>query len=293
MEVPLMHTQENSNRFVIKVAPEVSLQGFQIPYIEDLINMEPCTLRGKSLLEERKECAFSEPQVRACMGQQPGALGSKRALQPLPTAGLEEEAAFQSGIQMANASWLPFDGAAFTRDTMCSAAWSAQSRTALRRHKRTFTQILQEIERRLQPLQKRSKMRAFPHQRYLVDINIALVFAIMRLIKWQRQAGVDNLDSKHSIRANGSANLAAADAEPDFLFQSCLKKQAKVSHADIAERGRCDTLDGWCQRQPPASCRRRATVAHQRRQRSMSIALPNEDEDADTRGCQNTGCFEA
>ena len=49
MEVPLMHTQENSNRFVIKVAPEGSLQGFQIPYIEDLINIEPCTLRGKSL----------------------------------------------------------------------------------------------------------------------------------------------------------------------------------------------------------------------------------------------------
>ena len=183
------------------------------------------------------------------MGQQPGALGSKRALQPLPTAGLEEEAAFQSGIQMANASWLPFDGVAFTRDTMLSASWSVQSRTSLRRQKRAFTHNL-------------------------VDINIAVVFAIMRLIKWQRQAGVDTLDSKHSIRANGCANLAAADAEPDFLFQSCLKKQAKVSHADITERCRRDTLDGQCQRQPPASCRRRATVAHQRRQKSMSIALP-------------------
>ena len=39
-EVPLMHTQENSSRVVTKVAPEGSLQGSQIPYIEDLISME-------------------------------------------------------------------------------------------------------------------------------------------------------------------------------------------------------------------------------------------------------------
>ena len=47
-EVPLMHRRENPNRFVIKVAPEGSLQGSQIPYIKDLINMEPCTLWSKS-----------------------------------------------------------------------------------------------------------------------------------------------------------------------------------------------------------------------------------------------------
>ena len=88
MEVPLMHTQEN--RFVINVAPEGSLQGFQIRYIEDLINLEPCTLRGKPLFEERNECAFPEPQIRACKGQQPGTLSSERTLQPLPTVGLEE-----------------------------------------------------------------------------------------------------------------------------------------------------------------------------------------------------------
>ena len=118
-----MHTQENFNRFVIKVAPESSLQVFQIHYIQDLINMEPCTLWGKFLLGEREGYAFSGPQVRACREQQPGALSSKRALQPLLTTGLEEEAAFQSGIQMASASWLPFEKVAFTEDMMFSATW--------------------------------------------------------------------------------------------------------------------------------------------------------------------------
>ena len=80
--------------------------------------MDPCTLWGKFLVEEREEWAFSEPQVRACMGQQPGALNSERALQPLPTTGLEEEAASQPDIQMASASWLLSDGAALTGDTM-------------------------------------------------------------------------------------------------------------------------------------------------------------------------------
>ena len=41
--------------------------------------MEPRTLWGKLLLKEREEYAFSEPQVRTCMGQQPGALSSKEA----------------------------------------------------------------------------------------------------------------------------------------------------------------------------------------------------------------------
>ena len=183
-EVPLVHTQENSNRFLIKVAPEGSLQDFQIPYIGDLINMEPCTLWGKSLLEEREEYAFSGPQARACMGQQPGALSSKRALQPLPTTGPEEEAAFQSGIQMASASWLPFEEVAFTEDMMFSATWSAQNR-ASQEQKWTFTQILQELNRRLQPLQKQLKMSAVPHQHYLIDINVALVITIMQVTKWQ------------------------------------------------------------------------------------------------------------
>ena len=77
--------------------------------------MEPCTLWGKFLLREREGYAFSGPQVRACREQQPGALNSKRALQPLLTTGLEEEAAFQSGIQRASASWLPFEEVAFTK----------------------------------------------------------------------------------------------------------------------------------------------------------------------------------
>ena len=72
-----MHTYEDFNRCVIKVAPEGSMQGFQIPYIGGFINMEPCTLWGKFLLIEREKYAFSGPQARACMGQQPGALSSK------------------------------------------------------------------------------------------------------------------------------------------------------------------------------------------------------------------------
>ena len=212
--------------------------------------MEPCTLRGKSLLEERKECAFSEPQVRACMGQHPGALGSKRALQPPPTAGLEVEAAFQSGIQMANASWLPFDGVAFTRDTMLAASWSVQSRTSLRKQKRTLTQILQEIERRLQHLQERSKMRAFPHQRYLVDINIALVFASMRLIEWRGRLWWTILTA--------SAVSGLVVVEPE-------KAREGVVHADTTEaRRQCHPI--WLVPH---------TEAQRQRQRDMRIALLN------------------
>ena len=87
-----MHTQEDFNRFALKVAPEGSLQGFQIPYIENLIKIEPCTLWGKFLLKEREEYAFSGPQARACMrrGRSAGTttwvMGAQRdLLQPAAT----------------------------------------------------------------------------------------------------------------------------------------------------------------------------------------------------------------
>ena len=41
-------------------------------------------------------------------------------------------------------------------------------------------------QKRLQPPLGRSEMKAFPHQRYLYDINVALTFTMMRLIKWRR-----------------------------------------------------------------------------------------------------------
>ena len=84
-----MHAQRNFSRRVVKFAPEGNLQGFQILYIQVLINMEPCTLLGEFLLGEREEYAFSGPQVRACREQQPGALSSKWVLQPLLTQALE------------------------------------------------------------------------------------------------------------------------------------------------------------------------------------------------------------
>ena len=139
-EEPFMHTQRDFNPFVIKVAPESSLQGFQIPYIEGLIDMEPGTLWGKFLLRRREEYAFSGPQVRACMRQQPGALSSKRAIQPLLATGLGKEAVFQCGVRMDNSSWPPFDKVAFTEDTLFSAAWSAQNRASPRGQRRVFTQ---------------------------------------------------------------------------------------------------------------------------------------------------------
>ena len=120
--------QEDFNRLVFKVATKGSLQGFQCPYSEDLINLEPCTLWGKYLLEVRKNYACYKPQVQACMGHQPSTLSSKGAPQPLPTTGLEEEAACQSGIQMDDASWLPFDEVAFTEDMTFSAAWAVQNK---------------------------------------------------------------------------------------------------------------------------------------------------------------------
>ena len=99
-----MHTQEEFNRFALKMSPEDNLQGFQIPYIKDLIDTEPCTLWGKFRLKEREKSVFSGPQARAYMRQQPGALSSRRDMQPLLATGRVKEAASQSGIRVASAS---------------------------------------------------------------------------------------------------------------------------------------------------------------------------------------------
>ena len=178
-----MHTQVDLNRIVIKVTPEGSMQGFPIPYSEGFINMEPCTLWGKFLVIEREKYAFPGPQARARMGQQPSALSSKKALQPLLATGLGEEAAFQCSIRMANPSWLPCDEVTFTEDMLFSAAWLVQNRASLRGHRRTGKQILQVMTSRSQPLQNRVKMSAVPHLHNLVDINVTLVITIIYLIR--------------------------------------------------------------------------------------------------------------
>ena len=122
------------------------------------------------------------------MGQQPGALNSKRAMQPLLETGLGKEAAFQCGIRMANSSWLPFDEVAFTEDMLFSAAWTVQHRASLREQRREFGSVLAEMTRRLQPLQSQLKKSAVPHQHKLVDINVAMVITLMFCSGWQGRA---------------------------------------------------------------------------------------------------------
>ena len=53
-EVPLMHTQEDFNRFVIKVAPDSSMQSCQTQHIKELISMEPRTWWRKFLGKKGK-----------------------------------------------------------------------------------------------------------------------------------------------------------------------------------------------------------------------------------------------
>ena len=158
-----MHTQEDVTRFVFKVAPEGSLQGFRIPYTEGLISMKPCILWAKFLLEEREEVALSGPQIRTYMGQQPGALNSKRAMQPLPETGLGDGATFQRSIRMGNASWLPLDEIALTEDMLFSAAWSVQRRQ-FREQRSEVGSVLVEVARKLQPVQRQLRRCAAPHQ---------------------------------------------------------------------------------------------------------------------------------
>ena len=63
-------------------------------------------------------------------------------MQPLLATGLVKEAAFQRGIRMARASWLPFDEVAFDGNMLFSATWSGPNRTTRRRQRRVVTQIL-------------------------------------------------------------------------------------------------------------------------------------------------------
>ena len=193
---------EGLHPFVSKVAPEGSLQGFQIPYIGGLINMEPRTLWGKLLLKEREEYAFSEPQVRTCMGQQPGALSSKEACSRC----WQQTLAQRQHSNVASEWIIPRGSPPSTRwpslKTSCSSAtWAAQNRASPRGQKRVLTQTLQEMTSRSQPLQNRLKMSAVPHQHNLGDINVALVITIMYLIRWQNNMLPARLLQGHKLMA--------------------------------------------------------------------------------------------
>ena len=143
-------------------------------------------------------------------GTQPGAPSSKGGMQPLLATGIViKEAASQCGVQLTSASQLPSDKVAFTEDMLSSAAWSAQNETTLRRQRRVFTQILQELCSGMQPPQEELKMEAVPHQHNLVDINVALVITIMHLFMRQ-----DNMLPARLLQSHNLANTSAASGVP-------------------------------------------------------------------------------
>ena len=168
--------------------------------------MEPCILWGKFLLEEREEYAFSRLQARACMGQQPSALSSKGALQPLPTTGLEEEAACQSGIQMASASWLPprggglhrrhcvFSGMVDAEQNLTQEA-EAHFYTDPARNEQEITAFAEAIKDECvsPPTSPCRHQRCFGHHHHVFD-QVA------------GQVVVGTLTSRRSIRANDGAS---------------------------------------------------------------------------------------
>ena len=138
-------------------------------------------------------------------------------------------------------------------------------------------------------MQKQMKMSVVPHPHYLVDISVVLVITIMYLIKWHDNMLPTRLLQGHNLvstiagvleklqeekplmtreellGSNHRQNLIKDFGRPDgqhadFLFQSCLEKQAKERATPMLQKQEVDAtlLDGWCQRQPPASSRRRA-----------------------------------
>ena len=211
--------------------------------------------------------------------------------------GLEEEAAFQSGIQMASASWLPFDEVAFTEDMMFSAAWSVQDRTPLKGQMRTFTQILQEMYRRSQPLLEQLKMSAVPHQHYPADISVALVINIMYSIvrqdnmlptrPLQGHNGVSAIEAtgvleefQELLSSNRRQNLIEDFGRPRWTARRFSvpelpgKASEGVVHADTTEaRRQCDPL--WLVPTPALGKQASGTEAQRQRQRNMRIALLN------------------
>ena len=136
------------------------LASFRIPYIEDLINMEPCTLWGKFLLREREEHASSGPQAKARMWQQPGTLNSESTMQPLLMTSLSGRSSNPMWHPMVNSSWLPCGEVTFTEDMVLSAAWTQQNRTSRRREK-------------LQPRQTDSRGMQFPTNTNLWTLTLS------------------------------------------------------------------------------------------------------------------------
>ena len=305
-EMPLMHTQEDFNHFVLKAAPEGSLQGSQFSDIEDLINMESCTLWGKFLLKELEEGAFSGHQVRVCLGQQPGAPSSKGGMQPLLATGIViKEAASQCGVRLTSASQLPSDKVAFTEDMLSSAAWSAQNETTLRRQRRVFTQILQELCSGMQPPQEELKMEAVPHQHNFTDTNAALAIISMYLIEWPANIlptripqGVFEefqeeipLATREELRSNNHSQGLTEDFDRPAWTSTLAswsrlpgRRCERVGHADTAAT-RVDTRSPMvgADASPQHRTGIRQTEAHRRRRESMS----NHNGRA-RRGCRST-----
>jgi hypothetical protein len=125
---------------------------------------------------------------------------------------------------MAKDAWLPFDEVAFSEDMLFTASWTVQHRLRARQMRQTFEGVLGELARRLEPMQKHLRATATPHQHKLLDINVAMVIAIMYMIGWQ--------DSMLPTRLLQGHNLVDTIA-PTGVFAECVEEQPEMTREQL------------------------------------------------------------
>ena len=229
--VSVTHSQETFNQYVYKVVPGECTPGLRVPFVEDLLNSNPCRLWA-DFKQSGDALDFSAPRVTASLGIQPGVLNSKRALEPLMCTGLGKDQVFRWGREHCAMAQLPFDDTPCTQDMMFAAHWTVQSQGRARDLRSTFEGVLSELARRLEPLHDHLKRSAVAHREKLLDIHVAFVVCIMYLIQWPHHELPSLLLQGHKV---------VGHMEATGVFQECDSGDPVLSIAeltDVAHRSR-------------------------------------------------------
>ena len=211
VNVSVIHSQEAFNQYVYKVIPGECTPGLRVPFVEDLLNSNPCRMWAE-FQQDNSTTTFSASHVTASLGIQPGILSSKRALAPLLQVGLGKNQAFTWAREHCAKAHLPFDDTPCTQDMLFAAEWTARTRGKARDMRSVFAGVLSELARRLEPLHSHLKQCAVAHRGKLLDIHVGFVLCIMFLIQWPHHELPSLLLKGHRI---------VGPLEATGVFQSC------------------------------------------------------------------------
>ena len=242
-DVRVVFSQHHINQFVRSLFPYEWLNGYALPFLEDLLNQAPFSL-WSSWAEGREgnldihygTCAG---QRDASLGLQTKALNAKGAMPNILPQRDTPQSMFEACKSIASVHHLPFDDASVDADLQFAVEWTVLHRTQLRDSRDEIRKAFMELLRRCSNLTKRLRLFQPAHARGLPSVQLGVIPYLLLIMQWK------DTSLAHAM-VHGFSLLG--DLPKTGVFQPVQEEDPALTREDLW--GRAPEVLRWFEAQP-------------------------------------------